>query len=72
MNNLHYFISIILHYTFKWCREDYLASTPFTHRGKAIAFHIVDNYWYNVYFFPLNNCIFPFVTSAQDRLIKVH
>lgn len=56
----------------KWCREDYLATTQATHRGKAIVFHGVDNYWYNVYFFLFNNGMFPFVTTAQDRIIKVH
>lgn len=44
MNNLHYFIHIILHYIFKWCREDYLSSNQVTHRGKEIVFHVVDNY----------------------------
>ena len=57
---------------FKWWREDYLASIQVTHRGKAIVFPIADNYCYNVYFFPLNNCMFPLVTSAQDRIINVH
>lgn len=56
---------------FKWSRKSYLASIQVTHRRKTIIFHSVDNYWYNVYFFHLNNCMFLFVTSAQDRIIKV-